>query len=540
MANQLSKFFGRLIPARRSINDPNKPLTVADVLDYVGDSYATDTGQTVNAAKVLGYAPLFQAVSMISGDCAKLPLNVYRKTDRGRTVETLHPVQRVIHRSVMTNIEINGYKFWRRYFTSALLWGNAYAYIDRNNRGEVIGLYQLLPDRTYMERRSQQLWCITETSRGMYRLPAAEVLHIEGLSIDNLEGANMIKSFRTDFATALAAKQFAAKFFQSNMSAGGILQAPPELAKNRPEVLRKAEEAINTKFSGSANAFKTIVLRDGFKWISTQIDPQKAQFTETVEEAARNVARMYNLSPSRLGLKDSQSYNSEEMARRDYYDGALSHWLIANQCECTTKLLTPEERDDGLYIENNINALLWADAKTRSDIAIAGINAGRFSPNETRGWENLDAYEGGDEFYTPLNMQTVSGIGFQPVEEDQSEQSEQEDPSDDAAQRSTKLEAPSTKHASAYRNLLTEAFERAMNRACIKADRNKPIADDRDGIISIVDGTLNSVGILLGKDTTSTASSWFDSLIGIDASSLRATAEASSQQIIDQLLSDTE
>jgi HK97 family phage portal protein len=536
VAKKFSNLWGLI--ANRSINDPTKPLTVADVLDYVGDSFSTDTGQTVNAGKVIGYAPLFQAVSMISGDCAKLPLNVYRKTDRGRSVETSHPVQRVIHRSAMTNIEINGYKFWRRYFTSALLWGNAWAYIDRNNRGEVIGLYQLLPDRTWMKRVNGKLVCETETTAGVFTMNASEVLHIEGLSIDNLEGANMIQAFRNDFATALAAKQFQAKFFQSNMSAGGILQAPPELAKNRPEVLRKAEEAINTKFSGSANAFKTIVLRDGFKWIATQIDPQKAQFTETVEEAARNVARMYNLSPSRLGLKDSQSYNSEEMARRDYYDGALSHWLIANQCECTTKLLSPAERDAGLYIENNINALLWADAKTRSDIAIAGINAGRFSPNETRGWENLDAYEGGDEFYTPLNMQTVSGIGFQPVEEDESEASEQEDPADEEPQRSTNHQSPTTKQA--YRTLLTEAFERAMNRACIKADRNKPIADDRDGIIAIVDGTLNSVGILLGKDTTSTASSWFDSLIGIDASSLRATAEASSQQIIDTLLSDTE
>jgi hypothetical protein len=238
---------------------------------------------------------------------------------------------------------------------------------------------------------------------------------------------------------------------------------------------------------------------------------------------------MYNLSPSRLGLKDSQSYNSEEMARRDYYDGALSHWLIANQCECTTKLLSPAERDAGLYIENNINALLWADAKTRSDIAIAGINAGRFSPNETRGWENLDAYDGGDAFYTPLNMQTVGGSTTTP--------------DDSETQPNTSNEEPRTKNkeqALAYRKLLTEAFDRATNRARIKADRNKPLTDDRDGIIAIVDGTLQSVGILLNKDTTSTASSWFDSLIGIDASSLRATAEASSQQIIDELLTETD
>ncbi len=48
----------------------------------------------------------------------------------------------------MANDEVNAYKFWRRIMVSALTYNNGYGYIDKNGRGEVLGLYNLLPDRT--------------------------------------------------------------------------------------------------------------------------------------------------------------------------------------------------------------------------------------------------------------------------------------------------------------------------------------------------------------------------------------------------------
>ncbi len=57
-----------------------------------------------------------------------------------------------------------------------------------------------------------------------------------------------------------------------------------------------------------------------------------------------------------------------------------------------------------MFLDYNINALMWADSKTRSEIANTGIQNGRFNPNETRAWENLNPYDGGNEFYRPLNL----------------------------------------------------------------------------------------------------------------------------------------
>ena len=84
---------------------------------------------------------------------------------------------------------------------------------------------------------------------------------------------------------------------------------------------------------------------DGDYWLEVVIDPDN-QLIESDEQDARNIARMFNMKASRLSVEGSQSYNSDEMAQRDYHDGTLSHWLIGSRCEANAKLRTAEEIDE--------------------------------------------------------------------------------------------------------------------------------------------------------------------------------------------------
>lgn len=459
-----------------SLEDPSVPLSAANISNFLHGT-TDDAGVAVTARTALGYAPLYQAVSMISGDEAKLPKGVYQRTDRGRKLYDKHMVHKRINLYGMANPQVSAYKFWRRMDLSALLWGNGYAYIDRDGAGRVLGLYNLLPDRTTPYRRNGELWYMTEVGGKMEAIPDYHIYHIEGLCLDGLAGANMVRLFREDFGIALARRRFTAKFFKNNMTAGGILGAPPSA---KPDAIRKVQKQMNEKFSGvnNDNAFKTVVLRDGYKWFSTQVDPEKAQLQEMDEQQARNVARMFNLHPSRLGVVGSTSYNSQEMAKQDYHDGALSHWLISHKSECNTKLLSEDERDNqDLYIDYNINALLWTDAKTRSEIANTGIQNGRFNQNETRAWENLDAYDGGDTYYRPLNLEPVGQAKF-------------------------------NERSNALRKLVESTFARAGNRLSIRTERKRLEADqikeERSALMEIVEPAL----AVTGCDAVAVANEW--------------------------------
>ena len=75
----------------RSLENPNIPLGDARVWHDIFGDFSTDTGERVNAKGALSLAPVYQAVSLISGDVAKIPLNVYRRRqdlgERGREVD---------------------------------------------------------------------------------------------------------------------------------------------------------------------------------------------------------------------------------------------------------------------------------------------------------------------------------------------------------------------------------------------------------------------------------------------------------------------
>ncbi|QDV24398.1 phage portal protein [Aureliella helgolandensis] len=426
-----------------SLNNPANPISTEtlNALDF--SSVESIAGEQVSKRSALSIPAVYQAVSMISGDVAKLPMGTWRRLKAGgRTLDRKHHAFKYVNLVGRPNEEVNAFKFWRRLMVSALLWNNGYAWIDKNGRGEVLGIYNLLPDRTTPYRYRGKLRYMTEVSGRLVSLEADEVFHIEGLGIDGLHGMDLVGLFREVFGQALAKTKYKSKFFKSGLMAGGVLAVPPGQSVASKE---RVEAKLKEKFSGSDNAFKTLVLRDGYKWFSTNVDPQKAQLTESEEQDARQVARMFNIKAGRLSVEGATSYNADEMAIRDYHDGTLSHWLIGIRCEANAKLRTPEEIDaDEVFLDYNINALNWADAKTRSEIATTGIIHGRWSPNETRDWENLNPYEGGDVRYRPLNLEPIDG---QTTDED-------------------------TRQAAAE-SLARGAIDRATNRLGIKLQRAK-------------------------------------------------------------------
>ncbi|MFO0939839.1 MAG: phage portal protein [Pirellulales bacterium] len=453
-----------------SIEDPSS--SIWDVLRDM-TSTTSSSGENVNPRSAMSIPALYQAVTKMSGDVAKLPLAVYgRQADGGRKLLRDHHAFRRINLIGMANEEISSFKFWRRLMVGALLWNNGYAWIDKNGRGEVLGLYNLLPDRTAPCRIKGKLWFTTEVNGKLVALPSDEVLHLEGPSLDNFQGENIVKLFRDLFGQSLAKRKFGSRFFRNSMTAGGVLGVPPGA---KPEAVAKVQAGLKEKYSNTDNAFKTLVLRDGYKWFSTQIDPQKAQMVEWTEQDAREIARIFNMKAGMLSVEGATSYNADEMAIRDYYDSTLSHWLIQIRCECNAKLRTDQEKaDDSTYFDYITNALLWADAKTRSEIANTGIINGRFSPNETRGWENLNPYEGGDNFYQPLNVQPVG-----------------------------------TAQMSAARQLAEATIKRAENRLKIKLERCKSI-EQKQAVLSDVEELvtlremIEPACVVLSRDVEST------------------------------------
>lgn len=393
----------------RTLENPSVSLSDPQAWEELGLSESSDAGEYVNAASALTCPAVWQAIGMISGDVSKIPLEIYARAGDGREPAYDHPAWLLVSQAYgRANPETSSLAFWRRLLVHALLWPRGWAWIDRDRTGRPIGLYNLLPDRTWYARVADRLWVVSDVGGRLEAFDTADVLAIENVSIDESDSFGPLKAARHNIGLQLAHRKFNSRFYSHGCHAGGILQVPPGA---QDKAIKKVRDSIERHRSGGDESFRALVLRDGFKWHQTTVSPDDAQAGETAEAEVRNVARFYRMSPSRLGVKESISYNSEEAARRAYHDETLSYWLTAIKSECNLKLLTEDQRIRRThYCDYNVAALLWADTQTVMAVGAQGVQWGIFNRDEVRSWFNLNPIPGGagQQFLQPLNM-TAAG-----------------------------------------------------------------------------------------------------------------------------------
>lgn len=449
------------IDAKRAIENPNIPLSSPDVWQEVFGSTNTQSGISINPASSLTIAPVFQAINLISGDVAKLPLNVYQRRQdlgvKGRIVDDNHPAQKLI--KYRPNAEMSAFKFWRRIMTHALLWSNAYCIIRRDKAGNPVELLPLLPDRTTPQRtRDGQLFYVSEIDGELKGFAASNILHIEQISITGEADCQLLYKAREAFALSLAAEQFASKYFVNGGRIGGILEMPPGMTKQGADNL---ESGFRKTYESIDNSFRSVILRDGAKFHQAQFTPEQTQMTAARDQQVKEVARWFNIPPHKLGDDSKASYNSLEQENRAYLQGCLSHWLKTVESECYLKLLQPmEQESNSHFVEFNTAALVQADISTQYSIYRTGIEAGILSPDEVRAMQNLNPRPDGlgSKYLRPLNME-YADQETEDVVEEPAEPVESEEPAEEVVDQRCDDNCPCTLIDPAFK-LLDKEIER--------------------------------------------------------------------------------
>ena len=160
---------------------------------YMGSSTA---GKNVTEHSAMQMTAVYSCVRILSEAVAGLPLHLYKYTDTGSAKATNHPLYALLHDG--PNPEMTSFMFLETLMTHLLLWGNAYAQIIRNGKGEVVVIYPLMPDRMTVDRdENGMLYYEYQTNSGdapvnkqsTVRLAPTDVLHIAGLVFDGLGAA---------------------------------------------------------------------------------------------------------------------------------------------------------------------------------------------------------------------------------------------------------------------------------------------------------------------------------------------------------------
>ena len=375
------------------------------------------SGKMVTERSAMQMTAVYSCVRILSEAVASLPLHVYKYNENGGKEKAVnHPLYFLLHDE--PNPEMTSFVFRETLMTHLLLWGNAYAQIIRNGRGEIIALYPLMPNRMTVDRDDKgQLYYQYNTSKddaptmngSIVNLKPSEVFHIPGLGFDGLVGYSPIAMAKNAIGMAIACEEYGAKFFANGATPGGILEHPGTVKD--PQRVR---DSWTSAFGGSSNANKVAVLEEGMKYTPISISPEQAQFLETRKFQINEIARIFRVPPHMVGDLEKSSFSNIELQSLEFVKYTLDPWVTRWEQAIVRSLLSTDEKTK-YFVKFNVDGLLRGDYQSRMNGYAIGRQNGWMSANDIRELENLDRIpeeEGGNLYLINGNMTKLKDAGL--------------------------------------------------------------------------------------------------------------------------------
>ncbi len=409
---------------------PNQPAPSGNIYansDYSssGDDWlyqslvgsSSESGVAVTPNSALSHGPVWQAVNLISGDLGQLPFRKMVRRGRERSKDRANPLD------LLMRFAPNGYQapsVWKETMISwSLLWGNGISYIVRDARMRPIELLPLLPDRTGYCVEGGARTVHTRIGNETFFFNDWELFHVRGLATDGFWGRSAIEVAKEVLGYGIGLRKHGSKTFQNGAVPRGVIEHPGRLTTEARSNLRNEWNAIH---GGLDNASRVAIMMEGAKFTQTSISNIDAQWLEAVKLDREQIASLFNLPAHKLNALENAAVRANvEEQNRSYMQMSLSRWLNKFREEADLKLLTKRERNSGdHYFKWFTEAFLRGDTKARFDAYSLAIASRWLSPNEVREKEDMNPYEGGDEYANPsIDLKPDISVDGEPIEQEE-------------------------------------------------------------------------------------------------------------------------
>lgn len=358
-------------------------------------------GATVNADAVLSnLAVAARCVGIRSEMLASVGLFVFRRTaDGGRERADDLALYGVLHDQ--WNPNLSAFEGREMMIRDLDTFGNAFARIERNARGQVAALWPEPWGNVAVEKlpSGRLRYRVTSSAGGVAVLLQEEVLHVRGpLRRDGVLGRSPIEIARGALGLALSQTETAGAFAGNMLRPSGLVTFTEKLGKEARENVRTELAA----FAGSTNAGKVMVMDGGARFDRMTFSPDDAEFLDSRKLANEDVARIFGIPPTAVGITDKATYSNTEQEARALVQNALGPLAARIEAAMMRCLLTDAGRRT-FYVEHDLSALLRGDVQARFEAYRIGREIGALSPNDVRRRENEPPIANGDVYHQPAN-----------------------------------------------------------------------------------------------------------------------------------------
>ena len=402
LSRAMSRFFGATqsnVPARSA----NSPHDIVEMLRAEGDEY----GANVSPDAAMRVAAVYACVRLLSTSQAMLPLQLVRSDGERNTVDTMHPVHKVLRRP---NRWQTAFEFESMMSAHKHLRGNAYAYMSRMG-GKVIELIPLRPDYVQVEQTAslelRYVYAVPGKPKRVYA--QSEIHHRRGLTTDGIIGLSPLSAARKAIDLAIQTERHGRVMFANAAKPSGVLKSPKPLTN---EAAARLRESFDSVYAGEENAHRTIVLEDGLDWSQVSMTAEDSQFIESRKFQRNEIAMFYGVPPHMIGDIDrGTSWGSGiEQQGLGFLIHTLNPHLVNDQQALARDLL--READQASYSVNHDTSILTrAQFMTRQQGLEIQLRNGVINPNEWRKIEGLNPRQDseGDDYVKPSAGGSLGG-----------------------------------------------------------------------------------------------------------------------------------
>lgn len=401
-----------LVRATRQAIERRMSLSEFDsMLDmWAGGGSPSYTGKLIGPTSAMGIDAFWACVNVLADDYATLPV----APQQWETPGISHFEARTHYLWPLLTEEANrrmsAHDFKKQMETWRTVWGNCYAEIETNGRGQVTALWPWHPERVRVwfadpnDPRSDVWYAYLPKDRSQKPIVLNQdhILHVKGTSLDGLTGLSVVQVFRQTLALRDAKTEFSARFYGNGAQINGRLTAPGTLT---PKVKEALIEAMKDH-KGVSNSHRTMILEEGLKYESGMMPLTDAQFIESMGADDQAVARMMKVPQHRIGLLDRSTNNNIVQQSMEYVQYTLgpnaANWCGRMHCS----LLSARERDS-IFLAPDFNYLLAGDPAMRAALYTVLGNTGAYGPDDIRHGEGKNPLPNGYGKFPRVPSNTV-------------------------------------------------------------------------------------------------------------------------------------
>lgn len=384
--------------------ESQRAVNIIDLIKGTDAYRPTWSGKSVTVETAIRVSTVFACMRVIAEGVAQVPWKLMQQTDRTRKPARNDPLYNLL--ASAPNDFQTSFEFREQIVMHCVLVGNAYVFVNRSTRGEVLELIPLNPARVTPKQHAD--WSITYKVRGddgrEREFPAEAIWHLRGPSWDGWQGLQAVKIAREAMGLDMAIEESQSRLHRNGVRGSGTYSVK---GKMKPDQWRALRDWIEENMGGAENAGRPMVLDDDAKWLQTSLSGVDAQTLETRRYQVEEVCRFARVNPIMVGAESKNTtYASAEQMFLAHVVHTLSPWFTRIEQSADKALLTPEQRKAGMYTNFVEEGLLRGSASGTKDILIGYTNGGIMTVNEARDVldMNPDTDPASDRLRIPTNI----------------------------------------------------------------------------------------------------------------------------------------